>query len=87
MCDIKFKRIFHPVGHGAFFSEHIICRYKDKTFFNVVYDCGSMSKTRIKKEIDNTYELLEDNHINLLFISHFDDDHINGLSILCKSCK
>lgn len=79
---IEFKRILHPVGHGAFFSEHISSRCEDKLHYNVVYDCGSLSKTRIKKEIDNTYELLEENHINLLFISHFDDDHINGLSIL-----
>ena len=43
MCDIKFKRIFHPVGHGAFFTEQFIDPISNIVLYNVVYDCGSVS--------------------------------------------
>lgn len=90
---IIFRRTFHPVGHGAFFTEHIkIVDGKDmeKAFLNVVYDCGAATKgenvpSLIKKEIGITFE--KEEHIDLLFISHFDEDHINGLEYLLLNTK
>jgi beta-lactamase superfamily II metal-dependent hydrolase len=72
-------RRFHPVGQGGFMSERHDC-------FNIVYDCGSTSgiekyRNGIKTSFD--METLEGNkNIDFLFLSHFDYDHINGLSIL-----
>ena len=80
------KRSFLPVGQGAFYVE---------TFFdtnneygrkiNIVYDCGAASdlyfvEERIKEQF------LENEIIDAVFISHFDDDHINGLPFLLKYC-
>lgn len=54
--------------------------------FNVVYDCGSeTSNSRLNDEIDKTFP--RGSFIDILFISHFDSDHINGVDSLIKRCK
>ena len=83
-----FKRVLHPVGQGAFFTEQLWEDNEESAFFNVVYDCGSNTGLKkgvpqpVAKEIRNTYE--ENKKIDLLFISHFDEDHTNGLESLVK---
>ena len=83
-----FKRTLHPVGQGAFFSEEFIEDSLDEVKFTVVYDCGEGNhKTcgkNLQREINNTF-LLKKNApktIDVLFLSHFDNDHINGLNTL-----
>ncbi len=78
------RRIIHPVGFGAFCTEQFWSRDRN-VVLNVVYDCGSMSldTESLQQEIENTEGL--DRGIDLLFISHFHDDHINGIrNILLK---
>ena len=82
------RRIIHPVGQGAFYSERI--RHRNGCL-NVVYDCGSNTshkvngkKKIIQTEIESYYD--EKEIIDLLFISHFDSDHVNGLVYLKKHC-
>lgn len=82
MAGINFKRIFHPVGHGTFFTEQFVYEDDNVPFFNVVYDCGSLSKARIKREVTHQCKYRGMTHVDLLFISHFDYDHISGLSFL-----
>lgn len=81
------KRILHPVGHGAFFSEHFFEMGYDKNVFNVVYDCGAklLPKGKRDEEIDNTFSTLARKHVDYLFISHLDDDHVNGIQHLVKN--
>lgn len=84
-----FKRILHPVGQGAFFTEQLKNESTETVSLNVVYDCGSNTGKRknkapelVEKEIRNTYD--DGEKIDLLFISHFDEDHTNGLESLVK---
>lgn len=72
---MSFKRTFHTVGQGAFYSEN----FKG---FRMVYDCGSttLSAGVLKNRIMS--DLSGDPEIDLLFISHFDADHINGVKHL-----
>jgi beta-lactamase superfamily II metal-dependent hydrolase len=75
-------RCFHPIGQGAFYTENI-----DNTF-RIVYDCGTLSKGGCKlskRLIDN--EFSKDDHIDILFLSHFDIDHISGVRYLAQRCK
>lgn len=71
----QITRVFHPVGQGAFYSErHTIGDEK----FNIVYDCGSLSS-----KIDSVVQDFADqNEIDVLFISHFDQDHVNKIKLL-----
>ncbi|EGR0594049.1 hypothetical protein FG071_19865 [Vibrio cholerae] len=70
-------RTFHSVGQGAFYTE----KFEN---FMMVYDCGSI-KSKIDKEVRSSF--LENDSINLLFISHFHDDHINGLDTILEWCN
>lgn len=73
-------RTFHSIGQGAFYTE----RFRN---FNFVYDCGTHTdgKKRIEKYVRNHFE--KDEKINFLFISHFHEDHINGLEYLFSKYK
>ena len=72
------ERVFMPVGQGAFYIE----KFNDG--FTVVYDCGSYKNTSIIEEnIKNS--ILDTNNIDLLVISHYHEDHINGLEYLFKN--
>ena len=57
---------------------------KDDDKFKFVYDCGSKKYKDLKKEIDRTFE--KDDYIDMLFVSHFDEDHVNGIKHLLKRC-
>lgn len=71
------ERIFHPIGQGAFYSE----RHDN---FNIVYDCGTEWKNRANKTINKTIKqsFSEDDSIDILFISHFDYDHVSKIKVL-----
>ena len=83
MRRARIFRRFHPVGQGAFYTEHIFCNHEK---FNVVYDCGSStSKTIVESQIQKSFEKGET--IHALFISHLHEDHINGIPFLIKYCQ
>lgn len=76
-------RTIHPIGQGAFYTERFIHSDSGKPF-NVVYDCGSGMCKEIandgKKIVEKVFA--EGDIIDLLFISHFHADHINGIRTL-----
>jgi len=83
------KRTFHPVGQGAFYSETHDCN-RDK--FTIVYDCGSLTDKGIhmKSIIESAFKKKESEKkpiIDILFISHFHADHINGIKYLKTHCE
>ena len=83
-----FKRILHPVGQGAFFSEQFFDE-NDEAVFNVVYDCGEKRTTKhLVHEIDNTFALKDKPEvIDVMFISHLDEDHFNGIDhLITQGC-
>lgn len=80
----QFNRVFHPVGQGAFYSE---THENENGRITIVYDCGSCSlapnnlkgSAQLKKRINGG---LQNDVVELLFISHFHADHINGIQYL-----
>lgn len=68
-----------PVGQGLFYTGEIKSEGKA---FNFVYDCGG-NESIITKMVDK-YIPYSDKYIDMLVISHFDNDHINGLPLLLK---
>jgi hypothetical protein len=78
------RRIFHPVGQGAFFSEHFDEATKP---FTIVYDCGSLTLDAISMRTKVNSSFRKGQVIDVLFISHFHADHINGIDFLKNQCK
>ncbi|HEM3460009.1 TPA: MBL fold metallo-hydrolase [Streptococcus suis] len=77
------KREILPVGQGAFYLETLMLRGNE---YRVIYDCGSATdvtyvETQIKANLNKNEE------IHAVFISHLDDDHVNGLEFLLKHCN
>ena len=81
---MKMLRSFIPVGQGAFYCEQFMNEESNETI-NIVYDCGSKSKSIIEKQIENTFDKGET--IHAVFISHFHYDHISGLEHLLEYCN
>lgn len=78
-------RVLHPVGEGAFFTEQFYDE-KKSCVFSVVYDCGSIhdQEKALIPQINNAFFGKE---IDMMFISHFDDDHVNGIEKLIIAKK
>lgn len=73
---------FYNVGHGLFYTGRIGNNFK------FVFDCGSNSKNH-KLLIDNAIKLEFElkSKIDYMFISHFHEDHCNGIRNLQKTCE
>ena len=73
------RRTVHPVGCGQFITESF---RNDR--IQVVMDCGmgrSNTATKwLQKLVDSHFA--SNGHIDYLFISHFDNDHYNGIQYL-----
>lgn len=68
------ERFLCPVGQGGFSIEWI-------NGYIIVYDCGSISSPQsIEKCMDRLKKKTD--HIDVLFISHFDNDHVNSIQYL-----
>ena len=72
------------MGKGHFIQNDI---FSDGAEFTVVYDCGSstIKGKKFEKKIHSTFP--KNHPIDILFISHFDSDHVNGIEILKNHCK
>lgn len=76
---------FHSAGQGLFATGEIFeVPRSHPQVFRWVYDCGSTSgrKTVLKESIDSyvsSFPTGQDRIVDLVVISHFDRDHINGL--------
>lgn len=83
MCQRVFYRTVHAVGQGLFCTEIIQSKYHQEGYINVVYDCGTLSNQKNIEQIISTCFNHGDS-IDYLFISHFDEDHINKIPLLKK---
>jgi hypothetical protein len=76
---------FHPAGHGTFFSGLLQSKNSGPTKpFLWVYDCGSKRRSRLSSMVNELSQQAGKDTINLLCVSHFDADHVNGMTELLK---
>ena len=80
----KVTRTIQPIGQGGFYTEifEIPNQKGEISTRCVVYDCGSATRAEPKRTIEPALD--EGLDIDILFISHFDDDQVNGLAELSK---
>lgn len=88
--SIELHRTFWPVGHGTFYTEEFCV--DDVNKFTAVYDCGGKNISNniasfLQKEEFSNRNNVEKKTIDLLFISHFHHDHINGVQELITRTK
>lgn len=92
---ICFRYDFHPVGQGLFCSGEIWrCsadgRCPTTPPFRWVYDCGTSSrKVLLTAALDRYLPAGTDAkpRVDLLVLSHFDQDHVNGVVELLGRCR
>lgn len=92
---------FFKAGQGAFYAGRIHNNRTGKSY-TIVYDCGtsrcvSGNRKSLSNEIEyftNDWQSLpfEKNKtdkpiIDILFISHTDEDHVSGIKQLLKTCR
>ena len=76
------QRFFHPIGQGAFYSErHTSCN------INIVYYSGTTNPSSQAKQRVVNQSFRKDEIIHILFISHFDKDHISLIDTLKKTVQ
>jgi glyoxylase-like metal-dependent hydrolase (beta-lactamase superfamily II) len=74
------------VGHGTFFTGLVTTRNGPDPDFSWVYDCGSKRTKRISEVIEEIEGLqCWPEKIDLFVLSHFDDDHVNGVERLLRT--
>lgn len=80
---MKVTRRQYPVGQGCFHAGEI-CRTNEKgdevVAFRYVYDCGSMNQSILRGVVDSFR--MQTSSLDALFVTHLDDDHVNGLDRL-----
>lgn len=84
------KFVFHPVGHGLFYTGEITDDHGKS--FSFAFDCGSEKKTIISNIIKNGKLLngaddILPEQIDLFIISHFHSDHISNALDLINAKK
>lgn len=93
---VTHTRIQHGVGQGSFHSASLEVSELGRRYrFDYVYDCGAGANqptkalTRCIKRLDlvsRVGEVSTKSYLDLLVLSHFDQDHINGVEQLAKQC-
>jgi len=89
--NIEFSYEFFPVGQGLFSYGSLGPLRREQPFFQWVYDCGTDSEPK-QQTIDGALDIMAartsgQDQLNLLFISHLHEDHINGISSLLRRLK
>lgn len=78
---MELTRVIHPIGQGGFYTETLKNNNGDE--FNVVYDCGGNGQKFMNDYLDSCFP--ERQTLDMVFVSHFHYDHINGLIHLLKN--
>ena len=81
-------RIQYPIGQGCFHAGSVragdAAEHNDHAF-HYVYDCGSDNRHALGEAIENYKNQVT--HVDALFVSHLDNDHVNGLDRLLSAVK
>lgn len=84
---LQFQASWWGVGQGLFMSGRL--RRHGTNDFNWVYDCGSNSSRHVLSTAVSRFdeEHGQPSRIDLVALSHFDEDHINGIVSLISGRK
>ena len=75
---LNVRRTFYNVGQALFCKEQV-------ENISIVYDCGGENESIIQDAIHRAFK--RGDNIDMLFLSHYDRDHINGVFELLNYCN
>lgn len=75
---LKVRRTFYNVNQALFCKEQV-------GDFTIVYDCGGNNKEVVNAAIHRSFKA--NDTINIVFLSHYDRDHVNGIFELLNFCN
>jgi len=79
---LTLERSFCPIGQGGFSVEQF--KDNENPVFTAVFDCGTeSSSSNLTREIDRLSRAGM-KQVDVLFVSHFHADHVNGIKYLMK---
>lgn len=84
MTSMMVIQKFHPVGTGTFKTGSLRHLGTGESF-QWVYDCGATSKTTLNRVLSALPRKLVS--LDMLVLSHFDNDHVNGVETLLRHCS
>ncbi|WP_158288384.1 MBL fold metallo-hydrolase [Mucilaginibacter psychrotolerans] len=86
MSEFHQQFTIHPIGQGLFYSGFLKLR---DSRFDFVFDCGSKNPSDLSREIARyrSERQIDQHGLDLLVISHFDNDHVSGIDELLKGVK
>ncbi|MBL8622269.1 MAG: MBL fold metallo-hydrolase [Myxococcales bacterium] len=73
-----------PVGQGGLHST--LLRLAGREFW-FIYDCGSSNRSSLWRELDSLDNDFGERPLDLLVLSHLDEDHVNGVERLLSRRK
>ena len=79
-------RSFLPIGQGACYLERFEIKDDEGQNITILYDCGSSTSLKLLENCLNE-RIKDGSTIHAVFISHFDEDHINGLPYIIKNYR
>lgn len=85
--DLWFRTTDHAVGQGLMCSGEL-SDDGGNSLLTYVYDCGSSESGNagiLKREVRASVGMRES--VDVLYISHFDEDHVNGVKFLARERK
>lgn len=84
--DLSIERTQWAVGNGFFHSGTISHNHRTIRY---IYDCGALKRNRnqdsLRREVREFSDRLNKEKIDVMFISHFDFDHVSGIPQLTRS--
>ncbi len=84
---LNFTYQFHAVGQGLFASGELF-NHVPECYLSWIYDCGTSSKTAfLERETSYFLRHLKKTPIDLVCLSHFDEDHVKGIETLLSKHK
>jgi hypothetical protein len=83
MATLLVTQCQRPVGQGGFQTTEL--RF-DGRAYRAVYDCGALPNDPCLEQIDALAAELDHDELDLLTISHLDEDHCNGVEVLLARC-
>ncbi|RAK18960.1 metallo-beta-lactamase superfamily protein [Salipiger aestuarii] len=78
---MQVRMVQRAVGQGGLHCGELTLGHKPLRW---VYDCGSNQADALKREVGS---IARDSEIDLLFLSHLDSDHVNGVDLLLSQVK